>query len=140
MNRKIKHSISINATPASVWRSLTDKEIVKQYMFGTNVASDWEKGSRIEYTGEYQGTVYKDGGEILDIVPEKLLKHTYWSSMSGFDDIPENYVVVTYSIDEVNGETILTVEQEGMPTEQMAENSDKHWPMVLKTIKEILER
>ncbi|MCB9045693.1 MAG: SRPBCC domain-containing protein [Chitinophagales bacterium] len=111
MYRHIKHSITINATPADVWRALTDKDLIREYMFGTETTCDWQKGSKLSYTGEYEGHKYNDGGEILEAEPERLLKHTYWSSMSGVEDIPENYALVTYTITPGNGGTILTAEQ-----------------------------
>lgn len=140
MSKTVKHSIAIKATPERVWQALTDKEIIKQYMFGTETTSDWNEGSRIDFTGSYEGTEYKDGGIILKIVPEKILKYSYWSSMSGLEDIPENYATIIYTVEAGEDKTILTVEQADSPTEQMADNSDKHWPIVLGTIKKILEQ
>ena len=64
-------------------------------MFGTNAVSDWQKGSSITYEGEWEGKKYKDKGTIIDIVPEKLLHTTYWSSIGGKEDKPENYKAVT---------------------------------------------
>ena len=43
-------SLTFNAPQAEVWKGLTDPEIVKQYFFGTNVKSDWKKGSPIRVT------------------------------------------------------------------------------------------
>jgi uncharacterized protein YndB with AHSA1/START domain len=49
MNRGLiaKASISINTPTAKVWNALTNPEVIKQYMFGTNVISDWREGSPI---------------------------------------------------------------------------------------------
>jgi len=140
MDRYIKHAITIDATPAKVWQALTDKELIRQYMFGTETTCDWQKGSKLTYTGEYEGHKYNDGGEILEIEPEKILKHSYWSSMSGVEDIPENYAIVTYSITTGDNGTTLTVEQENSPTERMHEGANKHWPMSLQSIKELVEK
>ena len=41
----VKVSIIINASLANVWKTLTDPELVRQYLFGTNVFTDWKKGS-----------------------------------------------------------------------------------------------
>lgn len=135
-----KHSIDINAPAEKAWQAITDKEIIKQYMFGTETVSNWNKGDTITYTGTYNGMEYKDGGIILDIIPGQLLKHTYWSSMSGVEDKPENYSAVTYTITANGNKCSLTAEQEDYPTQTMYENSDKHWPMILQSIKELLEK
>ena len=71
----LNRSITINAPAAKVWRALTDAAIVKQYFFGTNVKSDWKKGSPIIWEGEWEGRTYQDTGTILDIDPGKYIKY-----------------------------------------------------------------
>ena len=68
-------SININVPVGKVWKALTDPAIIKEYMFGTNTVSDWQKDSTITYSGEWEGKSYEDKGVIVDIIPEKLL-HT----------------------------------------------------------------
>lgn len=40
-------SITINAPAEKVWSALVNPEAIKQFMFGTNVATDWRAGSTI---------------------------------------------------------------------------------------------
>ncbi len=47
--------VTINASAAAVWRALTEPELVKQYMHGTNMQTTWEIGSPITWKGEWQG-------------------------------------------------------------------------------------
>ncbi len=49
-----------------------------------------KEGSPINYEGEYDGKKYHDKGIIKKNEPGKLLQSTYWSSMAGKEDIPEN--------------------------------------------------
>jgi len=42
-----KATISIKAPSTRVWDALVTPAAVKQYMFGTNVVSDWKEGSAI---------------------------------------------------------------------------------------------
>ena len=42
-----KASISIDASVDRVWNALTNPDIIKQYMFGAKVISDWNEGSPI---------------------------------------------------------------------------------------------
>ena len=42
-----KASISINVPVAKVWEALVTPETIKQYMFGTDVVSDWKEGGPI---------------------------------------------------------------------------------------------
>jgi uncharacterized protein YndB with AHSA1/START domain len=68
-----KASISIDAPIDKVWNALTNPEVIKQYMFGTNVVSDWREGSPIVWKGKWQGTTYEDKGVILKLKPERLI-------------------------------------------------------------------
>ena len=40
-------SITINTSVARVWEALVNPDVIRQYMFGTNFESEWEKGSPI---------------------------------------------------------------------------------------------
>ena len=82
-------SIKINAPAARVWEALTTPAIIKQYFFGTTAISHWKVGSPIVFKGEWKGKEYEDKGTILDIVPNRLFRYSYWSSMSGIEDKPE---------------------------------------------------
>lgn len=44
--------IEIDASPAKVWAALTDPEQIKDYMFGSQVDTDWREGSPIVWKGE----------------------------------------------------------------------------------------
>ena len=40
-------SISVDASPAQVWKALTTPSLIKKYLMGTDVHSDWKEGSTI---------------------------------------------------------------------------------------------
>ncbi|MGA2611935.1 MAG: SRPBCC family protein [Spirochaetia bacterium] len=132
--------IAITAAPAKVWDALTNPALIKQYLFGTDCKSDWKVGSAITYTGTWEGKRYEDKGTILEIVPNKLLKSTYWSSFSGKPDVPENYNTVTYELSKNGGETTLTITQDNNPSKDSADHSADNWNKVLATMKELLEK
>ena len=135
----VEKSILINATPAEVWDAITNPAKVKQYMFGTDMSADWKVGGKITYQGEWEGKKYEDGGTILEIEPQKILKSTYWSSMSGTENTPENQMVVGYTLTPKDGGTLLTVTQDNNKTEAGAEHSGENWGMVLDAMKKIAE-
>lgn len=62
-----KVSTAINAPISKVWGALTKPELIKKYMFGTNVVSDWKVGCSFVWKGEWQGKSYEDKGKILKI-------------------------------------------------------------------------
>jgi uncharacterized protein YndB with AHSA1/START domain len=134
-------SIAISTTSDKVWQALTAPEIVKQYMFGAEVISDWQKGSLLIYKGEWEGKPYEDKGTILEIEPNKLLKATYFSALSGLEDKPENYNTVTYELSpEAEGQTKLSVTQDNNPSQEAADKATENWGMMLNAIKELLEK
>jgi len=135
-----KVSTDINAPASKVWEALTTPSIIKQYFFNTNAESDWQKGSPLIFKGEWQGKQYEDKGTIVEKIPQKLFRYTYWSSMSGIEDKPENYATITYELEEHKDHTTLTVIQENIPDEKMKAHSEENWNKVLKNLKELLEK
>ncbi|MFI5171993.1 MAG: SRPBCC family protein [Chitinophagales bacterium] len=132
-------SLTIYAPVTKVWDYLTQPELIKQYFFGTDTHTDWKEGSPITFTGEWEGKKYEDKGTILQLEPQKLIKYTYWSSMSGIEDKPENYVTITYDLYAGFNKTILTITQENIPTEEMKNHSEENWKKVLAGLKELVE-
>jgi uncharacterized protein YndB with AHSA1/START domain len=137
-NLTLKTTITFEAPISKVWNGLTDPVIVKQYFFGTNLKSDWKVGSPITFSGEWEGKTYTDRGIILDIVPPRLLKYTYWSSMSGTEDKPENYNNITYELTENDGVTTLILTQDGVKSQEAMEHSENNWQSVFDGLKKIL--
>ena len=135
-----KSSTIINAPVNKVWEALTNPALIKQYLFGTNTITDWKKGSPITYEGEWEGKAYKDKGNIIDIIPEKLLHTTYWSSIGGKEDKPENYNNVIYEVKPENSGTLITISQDNIANEAEREHMNQNWGMVLESMKKMLEK
>ena len=138
-NTLIAETVSVDTTPAQVWKVLTTPKLIKKYLMGTDVTSDWKEGSTITYNGEYEGKKYHDKGVIKKIDPEKILQSTYLSSMSGKEDKPENYNLVTYKITKRDDKTVITLTQDNNATEKEKEHSTENWKAVLKKLKEVAE-
>jgi len=130
----------ISAPIFKVWEALTTPELIKKYFFGTDTETDWLVGSPITFSGEWQGKIYQDKGTILANDPGRMLQYSYWSSMSGIEDLPENYVTVTYELSEQQGQTLITIRQDNIPTKEMKEHSTENWNKVLKSLKELMEQ
>ncbi|MBL7698591.1 MAG: SRPBCC domain-containing protein [Chitinophagaceae bacterium] len=132
-------SITLNASPERVWKALTTPSEIKQYLFGTDTKSEWKKGSSITYTGEWEGKKYEDKGEIIEIVPNRLLHTTYLSNMSGKEDKPENYSNVIYRLEPTDAQTVLTITQDNNANEKSRDHSQANWNMVLQSLKKLVE-
>jgi len=141
MNNKFtaKATSTINAPASKVWDALTDPSLIKQYLFGTEVNTDWQVGSPITYKGEWEDKTYEDKGKILQIEPEKLLVSTFWSSLAGLPDVPENYKTIQYELSPENGGTKLTITQDNNANQGEADHSAQNWNTVLDGMKKLLE-
>jgi uncharacterized protein YndB with AHSA1/START domain len=135
-----KAEIVISAPIAKVWDALVNPETIKQYMFGTNVISDWKEGSPIVWKGEWQGKTYEDKGVILRLVPRQIIQYSHFSPLSGLPDAPENYHSVGITLSEKGTQTFLSLSQDNNSTEKSREHSEKNWTMMLEGLKKLLER
>ncbi len=132
-------SVTIDASSAAVWKAITTPALIKKYLMGTNVSTDWKEGSAISYSGEHEGKQYHDKGVIKKIEPEKIFQSTYWSSMGGKEDLPENYNLVTYLLSPNGNSTVVTLSQDNIATEKEKAHASKNWEMVLNKLKELVE-
>ena len=132
--------ITIKTGVTRVWDALTNPKLIKQYLFGTDAKSDWNVGSSITYSGVWEGKRYEDKGTVLELVPNKLLRTTYWSAFSGKPDLPENYNTVTYELSQNGGETTLAVTQDNNSSRESADHSAENWKKVLAAMKDLLEK
>jgi uncharacterized protein YndB with AHSA1/START domain len=141
MNREFtaKAKTMIHAPASRVWDAMTKPDLIKQYLFGTDVISDWKEGSPITYKGEWEGKSFEDKGKILKLEPGKILRSTHWSPLSGVPDTPENYHTVTYELSEKNGGTEVTISQDNNANEEEREHSEQNWKTVLDGMKKLLE-
>ncbi|MEO6447028.1 MAG: SRPBCC domain-containing protein [Gemmatimonadaceae bacterium] len=133
-------SVTIAAPPATVWKALVSPEAIKQYMFGTEVTSKWKEGAPIVWTGEFQGKLYEDKGEILRMDEGRLLQYTHYSNVSGDVDTPENYHTVTMELSEDSAGTRVAVTQDNNANEDDRTRSEQTWKGILDALKDYLER
>ncbi len=138
-NRIAKASILIDAPASKVWDALTQPELIKQYLFGTEVTTDWKVGSPIKYRGVWQGKPYEDKGKVLEVEPGRKIVSTFWSALSGVPDQPEYYKTVQYELSNQGSATRLTVTQDNNDSEEEAQHSSQNWQMVLEGVKKLAE-
>ena len=138
-NNIAKAETTIETSADKVWDALTDPEMIKKYMFGTTVISEWKEGSKIVWEGEWEGKHYEDKGKILNMDPKKQLQYSHFSPMTGLDDIPENYHIVTIDLSEKDKQTVVILTQDNNADEKAKEHSEKNWKMMLASLKKLLE-
>jgi len=130
----------IDAAPEDVWRALTDPGLIKLYMFGSEVKTDWKPGSPITWQGEFEGRAYEDKGEIISFEPGRQLEVTHFSPLTGQEDRPENYHRVRYDLQRTDGGTSVRLTQDNSSSAEEAEHSAANWQMMLDGLKKVVER
>ncbi len=96
---------------------------------------------------EYEGkTIIPVKGKIVEIDPERFLAYTTFDPSSTMEDIPENYLTVTYTLSEEHGQTLLEVTQgdysrvaDGERRYQESYNNGEGWQPILTEIKKVAE-
>ncbi len=143
----IQNTITIHAPAYKVWDALVNPEQTKKYMFGCETVSDWKLGSLLEWKATYEGKeMVFVTGHIVSIEPEKLLVYTVFDPNSTMENISENYLTVTYELEEKEGQTILNVTQgdynkvaDCERRYQESYNNGEGWNPILVAIKSLLE-
>jgi uncharacterized protein YndB with AHSA1/START domain len=130
---------TILAPVDKVWEALVTPEIIKKYMFGTTVKSDWKEGSPITWSGEWNEKSYTDKGVILQFKPGTRLQYSHFSPLSLLPDEPENYHIVTIDLTEKDGQTTVSLSQDKNESGQAKEHSEENWNTMLTGLKKLLE-
>lgn len=145
--KNVTNKILIHASPTDVWDALVNPAKTKVYMFGCETVSDWKAGSELLWRGNHEGKeVVFVKGKILEIEPPKKLVYTVIDPFASYPDIPENYLNVTYTLEQQAEDTILTVRQDGFEAAadgekryQDVSNKGEGWNPILVQIKALVE-
>jgi uncharacterized protein YndB with AHSA1/START domain len=138
-------SIHINALPDKVWMVLTNPDKIEQYMYGSRMERPWEEGHPIEYMVNQNGQrVLMVKGSVIKVEPPFYLEHTVFPAMNTtIEDVPENYLTVSYTITVKGNESELTITQQDFT--KVAEGEKRYdstvhgWAGALPKIKKLAE-
>lgn len=130
----------ISSTAENVWDALTNTKHTEKYFFGTAIQSDWQVGSRVEYS---RGEV-TDFGEILSYEPHQKMSYT-WESVLDETKRTEP-TVVTFHLHETTGGIVkLTLIHENLMDADYVDEPNTFrgvnngWPFILSNLKSYLE-
>ena len=65
--------VDVSAPADRVWQAMTDPRLIAEYMFGSRVETDWQVGSPITWSGEFEGRPFEDHGTVVAVQPGQLL-------------------------------------------------------------------
>ncbi|MEO7447603.1 MAG: SRPBCC domain-containing protein [Humibacillus sp.] len=131
--------VTIDADRATVWSALTKPAELKKWMFGTELHTDWSVGSPVTWSGEMDDKPYEDKGEVLVVDEPEHLAMTHYSPLSGADDVPESYHRLDYRLAELDGSTVVTLDQDGNDSAEQAEQFSGTWQQMLDSLKQTVE-
>jgi uncharacterized protein YndB with AHSA1/START domain len=138
-------STRIHASRQDVWQALTDPTIISEYYLGATVSTDWQVGSPITWSGEWNGTAYTDKGEILAVEPGRLLSYSHWSPTSGTEDSPQHYHVVTITLSAAGDRTDVELKRSNLKggvseaDRRHRDDYESNWSTMLDGLKKSVE-
>jgi uncharacterized protein YndB with AHSA1/START domain len=144
MSQVIENSTTINAPPAEVWRTLTDPDLMKQWMaeqeMRVKIVTDWKVGSPIIVRGHHNNVDFENRGTVLHFEPNSILRYSHFSSLSRLPDEAENYTIIEFRLarTEVNT-TSLNVTISNFPSEPIFKHFEYYWRITIEVIKRFIE-
>lgn len=127
----------IRSTPEKVFDAITQPEIARRYWGHENV-SEWKPGSKWEHVRANEQRTVELVGKVVETVPPTRLVIT-WANASQVDD-PDSYSRVSFDVVEYEGMVRLTVTHDELTLGSgMAQGIQKGWPIVLSSLKSLLE-
>lgn len=142
----IEKEVQFDATKEKVWNLLTNPAITKEYMFGCEVISDWKVGDSIIWKGQTEDgkEIIYVKGSIIEVKQGRKVTFTMFDPNMQLDDIPENYLNLTYELKEKGSITILKLTQGNFASvddgKKRYEESLKGWEMVIPIMKQIAKK
>ena len=127
----------IRSTPEKVFEAITRPEVARRYWGHENV-SDWQPGSQWQHVRDNAERAVDVVGKVIEVTPPKRLVIT-WASPARAGD-PEAYSRVTFDIEPYDAMVRLTVSHEELEAGSgMAKGITQGWPIVLASLKSLLE-
>ncbi|MEO7984535.1 MAG: SRPBCC domain-containing protein [Bacteroidota bacterium] len=132
-------TLFLDASLQKVWDTITKPGKVKLWQFGSDLLTDWEVGSDIQFVTEWEGQVFKQWGTVLENRPGELIKYNLFAPRPGLEDKPENYFIMSYILTAENGRTKLEIIREDNRPNAVQEEPQGEENPVLQSLKNIAE-
>ena len=127
----------IRTTPEKLWEALTDPRFIRQYWFGVNIESGWQKGS--SWKMWFPDGRLCDSGEILEADPPRRLV-IRWQNEWNPEIKAEGPGRCTFELEPLDDAVKLTVTHEtDRPDSKLITAVSGGWPLVLSNLKSLLE-
>jgi len=127
----------IRSTPEKVFEAITKPEIARRYWGHENV-SDWRPGSTWQHVRANEERTVQLVGKVVEVSPPTRLVIT-WANPAQADD-PDSTSRVTFDVAPYDEMVRLTVIHDELEVgSAMAKGIQQGWPIVLSSLKSLLE-
>jgi uncharacterized protein YndB with AHSA1/START domain len=127
----------IRSTPEKVFDAITKPEVARRYWGHENV-SDWKPGSNWQHVRANEQRTVELVGKVVEVSPPTRLVIT-WANASQADD-PDATSRVSFDIVPYDDMVRLTVTHDELEAGSgMAKGIQQGWPIVLSSLKSLLE-
>jgi uncharacterized protein YndB with AHSA1/START domain len=142
MKDKFSTAVTINSEPVKVWTTLTDLELMRQWLgepeMKIEVQTDWKINTTIFIRG-FHHIKFENKGIVLQYDRLKKLSYSHLSSISRLPDKPENYSILEFVLTPIDKQTLLTLNISNFPTETIRKHLEFYWRTTIVAIKKRVE-
>lgn len=140
---QFEKTIQIQAHDSTVWNTLTDPKLMKQWMgeseMDIDIQTDWRINSPIVISG-FHHAKFENKGIVLQYEPNRKLMYTHFSSLSRLPDKPENHSIIEFTLTPLENQTSLTLTISNFPTETIFKHLEFYWRTSLEMLKTFIEK
>lgn len=137
----VTKTIHILAPPSSVWEAITEPHLLQQWMSESpvTITSEATVGGLFSIKGKMNGAPYESKGFILAWEPHQRFQYSYWNKISRIPDVPENYSILEFQLNQQENGTLLTFTQNNFIGKATFEHSNYYWGVALVVLKRLME-
>lgn len=138
-----KNTLFFRAPAETIWACFTQPDLVKQWLMGMEIVSDWKVGSLYQNKITCDGQVFEEKGRILQIVPNKILQVDFLSAWDNLEDKPENYQRLTHELVPKNGGFELQSTTDWLPSlysEERQKEGEAGWRHLFPALQALIDK
>lgn len=141
----VELTLLVDASPAVIWRVLTDPQLTKLYLEGWQGRSTWQQGAGLVWVEKVEGSeLVRAKGTVMASIPAHRLRYTRLVTDGKLPDEPASYTTVDIVLDDLgDGRTRVRLwhgDFAGLPQDvRRARAAGRTWVEALVGLKRVSE-